>query len=560
MVNKKIGQVKLNYAHYKGNDIYSDGSIEDVILNACMNNKEKELLYSSVDYAVLYHLSSIRENLIEWYPINKDESVLEIGSGCGAMTGILSEKSKFVTCVELSSKRSLINAYRHSQRDNIEILVGNFQDIEADLGKYDVITLIGVWEYSENYIQSEEPFLEMLDVVKRHLTPNGRLIIAIENKMGLKYWNGALEDHTGKQYSGLNDYVDDYDRKVRTFSKYEIEELFFKAHIEEYKFYYPMPDYKLPSAIYSDEYMPNIGELRTFKKDYSYAHVYNFNDAIVNDQICNDKMFHYFANSFLIICGNVHNREVFAKYNRERKKEFQTVTIIEKTEENKKIVRKRALSVNAVEHIKRHQINENRWIQPYRNLKCAVGEINKNEYVSGFIDGMSLEEILFQYKNKPDKLLAVLRQVIGYINFIDNKNLKDCTANKKFEEIFGEYKLGRFMSLEMTNVDLTASNIKLVSETDWVVFDSEWVFDFPIPYRFVTWRLCKVFYDDCKAYLKDSFDERKFFELLGFEGSEIVQFKSMEENFSCYVSGDNRIEQYTRNYEKPVMMQNTIFY
>ena len=199
-------------------------------------------------------------------------------------------------------------------------------------------------------------------------------------------------------------------------------------------------------------------------------------------------------------------------------------------------------------------------IQPYRNLKCAVGEINKNEYVSGFIDGMSLEEILFQYKNKPDKLLAVLRQVIGYINFIDNKNLKDCTANKKFEEIFGEYKLGRFMSLEMTNVDLTASNIKLVSETDWVVFDSEWVFDFPIPYRFVTWRLCKVFYDDCKAYLKDSFDERKFFELLGFEGSEIVQFKSMEENFSCYVSGDNRIEQYTRNYEKPVMMQNTIFY
>ena len=186
MVNKKIGQVKLNYAHYKGNDIYSDGNIEDVILDACINNREKELLYSSVDYAVLYHLSSIRENLIEWYPINKDESILEIGSGCGAMTGVLSEKSKFVTCVELSSKRSLINAYRHRQRDNIEILVGNFQDIEADLGKYDVITLIGVWEYSENYIQSDEPFLEMLNVVKKHLTPNGRLIIAIENKMGLK--------------------------------------------------------------------------------------------------------------------------------------------------------------------------------------------------------------------------------------------------------------------------------------------------------------------------------------------------------------------------------------
>ena len=35
--------------------------------------------------------------------------------------------------------------------------------------------------------------------------------------MGLKYWNGAQEDHTGKQYSGLNDYIDDKNRHVRTF-------------------------------------------------------------------------------------------------------------------------------------------------------------------------------------------------------------------------------------------------------------------------------------------------------------------------------------------------------
>ena len=46
-------------------------------------------------------------------------------------------------------KRSLINAYRHQEADNITIKVGNFQEVEQHLEqKYDVITLIGVFEYA----------------------------------------------------------------------------------------------------------------------------------------------------------------------------------------------------------------------------------------------------------------------------------------------------------------------------------------------------------------------------------------------------------------------------
>lgn len=82
-------------------------------------------------------------------------NVLEIGSGCGAVTGALCKKAKKVTCIELSRKRSLINANRHKDFDNLKILMGNFQDIEKNLTeKYDYITLIGVFEYGEAYIQS----------------------------------------------------------------------------------------------------------------------------------------------------------------------------------------------------------------------------------------------------------------------------------------------------------------------------------------------------------------------------------------------------------------------
>jgi Dimethyladenosine transferase (rRNA methylation) len=72
--------------------------------------------------------------------------VLEIGSGCGAITGALCEKAEKVTCIELSKKRSEINAWRHKDCENLTILMGNFQEIEPALTeKYDYITLIGVF-------------------------------------------------------------------------------------------------------------------------------------------------------------------------------------------------------------------------------------------------------------------------------------------------------------------------------------------------------------------------------------------------------------------------------
>ena len=70
-------------------------------------------------------------------------------------------------------------------------MVGNFQDVESSLTeKYDYITLIGVFEYSQGYIGTAQPYVEMLRRIARHLAPGGRIVIAIENRLGLKYWAG----------------------------------------------------------------------------------------------------------------------------------------------------------------------------------------------------------------------------------------------------------------------------------------------------------------------------------------------------------------------------------
>ena len=354
---ENIGGVIVDDEFYCGEDLYSDGGVEARILDACKNQKQDEVLRTSNEWAVLYHLSDIRENLLEWYPFTKQDDILEIGSGCGAVTGLLSRKAKSVTCVELSRRRSLINAYRNQDCDNVTIMLGNFEDIKLSQS-FDYITLIGVWEYSGLYIKGSNPYLAMIERLKEFLKPNGKILIAIENKMGLKYWNGAPEDHTGKLYSGINDYIGE--KNVRTFSKQEIMQLLNEAGFHQLDFYYPMPDYKLPDTIYSDTIFPQAGSVRYYRSDYSACRMYNFYDATAYDQVCRDNMFSYFANSFLVVCGGKENICKYVKYGRDRRKEFKIVTEISDLN-GKKCVIKRALCKEGLNHIRNMREMEKKW-------------------------------------------------------------------------------------------------------------------------------------------------------------------------------------------------------
>lgn len=155
-MQEKIGNVILDYTWYPGEDLYSDGAIEERLLEIARTSAPEDLdaaVAAEADWAVLYHLSHVRENITASLQLTKKDSVLEIGAGCGAVTGALAKMAGSVTCVDLSRRRSLVNAWRHKDFDNIQILVGNFQDIEKNLTeKYDCITLIGVFEYAQAYI------------------------------------------------------------------------------------------------------------------------------------------------------------------------------------------------------------------------------------------------------------------------------------------------------------------------------------------------------------------------------------------------------------------------
>lgn len=302
-MEEKIENVKLDYTFYSGKDLYADSAIENNLLDIVKNHNEEEynqIIYEQKNGKILYHLSTQRQNLLEWLPIKNTDEVLEIGSECGALSGILAKKAKRVDCIEASKIRSTINAYRNRNYNNINIIVGEFNDIEPNIEKkYDYITLVGVLEYAQLYINSDSPFEDFLTIVMKHLKDNGKLIIAVENKLGMKYWAGCREDNTHTYFSGIENYQNE--EKVRTFSKKELEELLQRAGIRQYEFYYPYPDYKMPLAIYSEERLPHKGELNNNICNFDQDRLVLFDEARAFDTIIEEEMFPVFSNSFLVL-------------------------------------------------------------------------------------------------------------------------------------------------------------------------------------------------------------------------------------------------------------------
>lgn len=539
--NEKIGNVKLNMQYYKGQDLYSDGEVEDALLDTVKKYEESEynrIIAEKGDWAFLYHLSHIRQNIIHPIKIENTQTVLEIGSGCGAITGALADKAKKVTCIELSHKRSEINANRNKHHDNIEIMVGNFQDIEPELGQYDVITLIGVFEYADAYIEAQEPYRTFLDIIKKHLAPNGRIVIAIENKMGLKYFAGCREDHFGTFFEGIENYSNSHG--VRTFTRRELEEMFNELGLISYKFMYPYPDYKLPMQIFSDDRLPEIGELWTNIRNFDRDRMLLFDEGKAFDMIIQENMFQVFSNSYLIEVGkDVRPSEdselIYEKCSNDRNISLAIYTDIIKDNAGNLSVRKYAVNEHGEKHIEGMMRNHSLLSKQFTGSKLNVCDctMDHKALVFEYLNGVTMEKVLDSYIDQgKDELFKEL--INEYVNIMLEKNgINSFQVTDSFKRIFGDVKFkGNMHTADINNVDMLFNNI-IVRNDKWYMIDYEWCYDFPIPVEFILYRTFNY-------YLAGNNKRSSYISLssLPIEQEDIEVFELMEKHFQDYIVSD----------------------
>ena len=537
---EEIGKIKLDLTHYPGEDLYCDGEIEDELLEiarSCAAVEYQRIIEERKSWEVLYHLSPLRENIVEWLPINRAMKVLEVGSGCGAITGALSRRAGEVTCVELSKKRSMINAYRHMEADNVTIHVGNFQDVEPDLPEdYDYICLIGVFEYAQAYIGSGMPYDDFLRIIKKHLKPGGHIAIAIENKFGLKYWAGCREDHLGTYFSGIEDYPDG--GVVRTFTKDGLLAIAKRCGFSQMQMYYPYPDYKFMTTLYSDRRLPQRGELSNNMRNFDRDRMQLFDEKRVFDTILKEGQFPLFSNSYMLLLGPALSEE-YVKYSNDRKEEFQIKTVQRNTGFGRKI-EKHPLSKEAWTHIEATVSACEKLAGRYQGGQLEVNESKLERTADGtpyitikFLEGRTLEEILDERLEKKDLegFHSLFDEYLKRISWGEEEKIAD------YDMIFANILIpqgsngcdGKAVENQNKNIDC------YLKEEKWGLIDCEWTFDRTIETREIAFRAlyCYLLEDEKRNGLNPDLIMDK----LEIGPAEAEQYRRQEMKFQKYVTG-----------------------
>lgn len=548
---EKIGNIILDYSCYPGEDFYCDGAVEDELLQIVQQTDPSDygrVIEERGEWPIFYHLSPLRGNIVDWILLTGTDKVLEIGSGCGAITGTLAKRAGQVSCIELSGKRSKINAYRNRERDNVTIQVGNFKDIEPGLPcDYDYIFLIGVFEYGQSYIGGKTPYEDFMSIMQKHLKKNGRIVIAIENKFGLKYWAGCKEDHLGTYFAGMEDYA--AGGGVRTFTRKGLERICLANDIREYSFYYPYPDYKFTTALYSDKRLPKVGELSNNLCNYDRDRMLLFDEKNAFDGMIREGEFPLFSNSYLLMIGPPLP-VVYSKYSNDRAPEFAVRTDIlegkgvqeppnQKTGEKKsdQVSRKRqktelqvqksGVSDAAKSHIKHIGEAYTMLCERYEGSRLSVNRCKTVEDGSRilleYVSGRTLEELLDECLDSADE--EGFRKLFS--NYCSAVSYREESPVIDYDLVFGNL---------IRTCDVQGQEQWTILDYEWTLTDYESIFGKKAGIQDVILRALYCY--SLGAWRRRKLSHELIMEISGRDKSILEELAERELLFQQYVTGE----------------------
>lgn len=236
---------------------YCDGEeFEQKIHSLIVNAKDRslfspELRNSIWDWRSACHLSPVRANILRPLEALCGKRTLELGSGCGIITRYLGELGGDVVALEASQARAQTTRARTADLDNVKVVCQRIEDFKSS-EKFDVVTLIGVLQYARIFSEfKENAEMELLQHAVAQLKDDGILVVAIQNKLGMKYFSGYPEANVDIPYYGVeNHYTPD---SIIRFSFCEIKKLLSKVGLSEHLMLLPLPDYHMPVSILNPE-------------------------------------------------------------------------------------------------------------------------------------------------------------------------------------------------------------------------------------------------------------------------------------------------------------------
>ena len=148
-------------------------------------------------------LNNKRSKFLEFLDIRSQDIILDIGAGWGQFTIPIAKKNKVCAIDSNVNKIEIIKKIAIQERINKNIFFMGCDYLDTTFfTKFNFILCIGVLEWVGVFRKNDDPHdvqMSFLKKIKNNLKKNGKLVIGIENRVGLKYLMGSEDDHTGKK-------------------------------------------------------------------------------------------------------------------------------------------------------------------------------------------------------------------------------------------------------------------------------------------------------------------------------------------------------------------------
>ena len=533
--------MKINFDFYKEDVLYNIGKDEEKIIKYIMANSPNEyerIIEEDMSAEVILALSTLRNNIVYSYDFVPNSSILEIGGHFGEVTSLLCDKADKVVTIETVKTRAEAIAKRCENKENLEILVGNIKDIKLE-EKFDYITLFGVLEYAPDFFNTKTPAVDLISYCKDLLKNDGKLLIATNNKFALKSYVGEIDECTNNTFDSITGYKNS--KRNYKLGKKQIEDILKNLDLKHYKFLYPLPDYKLPNIIFSDEYLPSSSKINGYFPYYSdesnifFSEVDAF-DAIIKEDV---NMFKFFSNSYFIEISKqeFENDTRFISFNNYRKKKYRLMTKIKS-----QVVEKSSTINESREHIQ--NIRKNIEIINGYDIKI-IDKYVDGKVVSEFINDKLISQKISDNLENKDFILDLLQrfknEIIQY-SHVYNQNEKN--VFDKYSMKIDEKILEKFNYMENGFWDMIFKNCFII-EDRFAFFDQEWM-EKNIPVEFVLYR-CIVNIEK----LRKKIDDYQLFEELGIK-DYISIFEELDKKISNEIFDEKIFKLYTRQHTNPI--------
>lgn len=527
-MQEQIGKVTIQYREEE--ILLQTEALEDARIWELLAEGYDCRQQQSPDWPVLYHLSHLRANLTQWLPVKKTDRVLEFGADSGELTGGFAGKAAEVICLEENFSRCKLLATRHQDVDNLVVYAGDlWKNLEQIEGNFDWIIAPGIVSEAQRYFAGENPQVQALKILKKRLHPKGHLVLAVDNRFGMKYWAGAMEPHTGR-------YFDSLEGNGSTCSRKELEVLLEKSGLGEYRMYYPYPERWFPMSMYSDHWLPGAGELNQNLRNFEGERLVLFDEEKVYDQIIADGRFPEFSNTFLIVAGPERtDLPVYVKYSNDRAKEFMIRTDILKTEDGCQ-VRKVPVSQEAKAHVTAMKHWEEVLGTQYAAACVKVNrcELKEDAAYFEFLSGHTLEERLDDLRAQKEygKLAEALQEYKKLLLECLQQELQPFAVSPKFVEMFGTADFKKaYLGAPVNNLDWIFGNL-METEDGTQIIDYEWTFDVQVPVEYLIWRAVSLY-----LHSRSELKQMGYLAQLGISTEEEKIFEEMEHHFQLWLLG-----------------------